>query len=241
MRILREWILRLRGALHPARRDEDLAEELRLHADLAAEAAQRQGVDPQQSGRAARIRAGGTAQTMDALRDQRGLPWLDDFARDVRHGLRSLRRTPVFTAVAMLTLALGIGANTAIFSIVNTVILQPLPYPRPEQLMFLGTQFPGLPDFTVSPPEYLEFREINRSFSVVGGCRCWTDNEVNLASGDRPLRVRSAEVDANLLRALGVEAAQGRLFTVADTEVSGGEDPPAVVLLSHTLWQTAFG
>src|SRR5205814_4676714 len=81
---------------------------------------------------------------MDTLRDQRGLPWLDDLARDVSHGLRTLRRTPVFTAVALLTLALGIGANTAIFSIVNGVILRPLDYPKPAQLMFVTTEFPEL-------------------------------------------------------------------------------------------------
>jgi hypothetical protein len=142
MRILREWIHRLRGTLLPGRRDGDLEEELRLHLEMAAEDARRRGLSSADSVRTARLKAGGALQAMDALRDQRGLPWLEDLTRDVRHGLRTLRRSPDFTAVALVTLALGIGANTAIFSIVNGVILRPLVYPRPEQLMRLTTQSP---------------------------------------------------------------------------------------------------
>src|SRR5580700_2869431 len=140
--------------------------------------------------------------------------WLDDLAREVRHGIRTLGRSPAFTAVALLTLALGIGANTAIFSIVNGVILRPLGYPRPEQLMYLTTEFPlqGFKEFWVSAPEYLEFQKLNRSFSDVGAYRT---GAVNLTAGDRPLRVRSAYVDEHLLRVLGVPAAQGRLFASA--------------------------
>ena len=126
----------------------------------------------------------------------RGLrgPWIDDVTRDVRHGLRMLRRSPGFTVVAVLTLALGIGANTAIFSIVNGVILRPLGYPQPDRLMYLTTQFPslGFAEFWVSPPEYMEFRELNRSFSSVGA---FTTGEANLIAGDRPIRVRTANVD----------------------------------------------
>ena len=144
MRVIREWILRLWGTLLPSRRDTDLEEELRLHLSLATEDARRRGLPAADSARAARIDAGGAAQAMDALRDQRGVTWLDDLARDVRHGLRTLRRTPVFTAVALLTLALAVGANTAIFSILNGVILRPLDYPKPEQLMYLTTEFPAL-------------------------------------------------------------------------------------------------
>ena len=162
---------------------------------------------------------------MDALRDQRGLPWLDDLTRDVQHGIRMLRRTPVFTAVALLTLALGIGANTAIFSIVNGVILRPLDYPRPEQLMYLTTEFPvlGLTGNALSVQEYLEFR---RDQSVVcdgGGVQnhrgaLYTTGEVNLTAGDRPLRVRSISVDAHLLNTLGVQPAQGRFFSQEETD-----------------------
>jgi putative ABC transport system permease protein len=240
MRTLREWILRLGGALRPGRRDEELAEELRLHAELAVEAAQRRGLDPGAAGRAARIHAGGTAQAMDALRDQRGLPWLDDLGRDLRHGIRSLRRTPVFTAVALIILALGIGANTAIFSIVNAVILQPLPYPRPEQLMYVNSQVPrlGLSVFSVSHPEYLELRQLSQSFSAMGVFRL---GEVNLTAGDRPVRVRSAAIDEYLLPTLGFQPVEGRFFSRGETETENSVGGAPLAILSSELWRSAFG
>src|SRR5437762_9804637 len=147
------------------------------------------------------------------------------FGRDLRYAFRALKRSPGFATVAVLTLALGIGANTASFSIVNSVILRPLGYPKPEQLMYLTTQFPAFAfdQFWVSPPEYLEFREINRSFSAVGA---YTTGEVNLTAGDRPLRVRSAQVNDDLLRALGVQAEQGRIFGKGETDVSGPVPAP---------------
>jgi putative ABC transport system permease protein len=173
---------------------------------------------------------------------------VNGIVQDLRYAVRTLVKTPGFTAVALLTLALGIGANTAIFSIVNGIILRPLGYPKSEQLMYLTTQFPslGFTEFWVSPPEYMEFREINRSFSAVGA---YTTGEVNLSAGDdRPLRVRSAGVDEHLLNALGIQPAQGRLFAKGETDISGpapvpGEPaplPPRVAILSHELWQSAF-
>ena len=168
--------------------------------------------------------------------------------QDLRLAIRSLRRTPGFTSVALLTLALGIGANTAIFSIVNGVLLRPLAYPKPEQLMYLTTQFPslGFLQFWVSPPEYMEFRELNQSFSAVGA---FATSEVNLTAGDRPVRARSADVDEHLLNALGLQPVEGRLFAKGETDVSGplpgpGQRalaPPPIAILSHELWQTAFG
>src|SRR5690242_17080458 len=245
MRFVRKWIHRLLGTLLPSRRDADLEEELRLHVAMAAEAARRRGLEPGDAVRAARIEAGGTSQAMDTLRGQRGLPWLDDLARDVSHGLRTLRRTPVFTAVALLTLALGIGANTAIFSIVNGVILRPLDHPKPAQLMFVTTEFPalGLTRNPLSVQEYLEFRQINQSFAAVGAYRtaggAYTTGEVNLTAGGRPLRVRSISVDAGLLSTLGVQPAQGRLFTAEETSRAGGL-APALAIISYELWQAVF-
>jgi predicted permease len=167
---------------------------------------------------------------------------------DLVYAVRVLRKSPVFALTVILTLALGIGANTAIFSVVNGIILRPLGYPKPGQLMYLTTQFPamGFTQFWVSPPEYLEYREQNRSFADVGA---FQTGEVNLTAGDRPVRVRAAFVDEHLMNVLGVPAEQGRLFTKGETDVSGGppgpgQPPPlrpAIAILSHELWQRAFG
>jgi predicted permease len=173
----------------------------------------------------------------------------DNIRQDLRLAVRSLLRTPAFAAVTILTLALGIGANTAIFSIVNGVILRPLGYPKPEQLMCLTTQFPafGFDQFWVSPPEYFEFRDLNQSFASVGA---YTTGEVNLTAVDRPLRVRSASVDHELLTALGVQPIAGRLFAKGETDVIPLPNPapnqppvplPPFCILSYELWQTAFG
>ena len=256
MRRLLEWMRRLVGTLRAGRRDDDLDEELRAHLALAEEDARRRGLEPGAAARSARIEAGGAAQAMESFRDQRGLPWLEDLAADVRHGARLLWRSPAFAAVALLTLALGIGANTAAFSVLHGVILQPLVYPDPGQLMRLapygaaaGSGVGGL-----SYPEYEELRAMNRSFAHLGafttgrantggGSGSWT-GEVNLTAGDRPLRVRSAAVDEHLLQALGVQPAQGRVFGPGETDAMAerpglGGQPIAIV--SHQLWQSAFG
>ena len=170
----------------------------------------------------------------------------DNLRQDLRLAVRGLLRAPAFAAITILTLALGIGANTAIFSIVNGVILRPLWYPKPEQLMYLTTQFPalGFDQFWVSPPEYFEFREMNQSFSAVGA---YTTSEVNLSAGDRPLRVRAAAVDDTLLQALGMQPMLGRLFATGETDVVPPPNPtgpvplPPICILSYELWQSAFG
>jgi putative ABC transport system permease protein len=156
--------------------------------------------------------------------------WLDEIAQAVRYALRTLRKSPGFTTIAVLTIALGIGANTAIFSVVNAAILQPLGYPQPQQLMFLTTGQHG----TVSAAEYWELTEINQSFSVIGA---FVTGEANLSARDRPRRAAIASANAELFEALAVPPARGRWFRREETSAGG----PAVVILSHELWQSAFG
>jgi predicted permease len=155
---------------------------------------------------------------------------MDIVLRDIRYAIRSLRGTPGFTVTALLTLALGIGATTAIFSVVNSVVLRPLPYPKPEQLLSVTTRFENVEENWFAVPEYIEFRDVNRSFSSLGA---YVTGEVNLFAGDPPRRVRVAVVDSHLLHTLGIPPAQGRWFM--DTE------PENHAILSHDLWQAAFG
>ena len=228
----------LRGLARRRAIDAEADDELQFHLEQEVEANLARGMSSAEARRVALRDLRGLTQTRQAVREVR-TTWLDSVWYDTRLALRSLRRSPVFTAVALLTLALGIGANTAILSIVNGVLLRPLAYPRPAELMYLDSQ-----QFPVSVAEYLEFQQFNRSFADVGAFRL---GEANLMAGDRALRVRSAIVDAHLLNALGVQPAAGRLFTSHDSVASapalpGGSAVTApVALISYELWQSAFG
>ena len=158
-----------------------------------------------------------------------------EFLSDLRYSLRGLRRSAGFTIVAVLTLALGIGANSAIFSVVNGVMLRPLPYDAPDELIVLHTQFPtlGFDEFWMSPPEFLELREWNQSFASIGGYR---SGLASVGGEERPLRVTSAVATAEFFTTLGVTPLMGRAFT-PEEDLPGG-DPVAV--LAYDLWQGAF-
>src|SRR4051812_26734501 len=161
---------------------------------------------------------------------------MDALFRDLRHAIRNLLRTPGFALVTILTLALGIGANTAIFSVVNAVILRPLGYPDPDRLVFISSQFPkmGFDQFWVSPPEFLEFQERTRAFSAVGA---FATNQANLSAADRPRRVNNGLVSAGVFQGLGVSPMLGRAFDPSETVPNG----PLVAMLSYETWQSAFG
>ncbi len=154
----------------------------------------------------------------------------------MRYALRTLVKSPAYAAITILTLALGIGANTAIFSVVNGVMLKPLPYPRSERLLFLSSTFPnlGFDRFWISVPEWAEFKERNQSFQRVGGYR---EGAVNLGTPERPRRVNSMVVTPELLDVLGVPALRGRLFTDDDSR-PGAED---VSIVSYATWRADFG
>ena len=152
---------------------------------------------------------------------------------DLRYALRMLAKSPVFSLIAVLTLALAIGANTAIFSVVNAVLLRPLPYPQSEQLVrVFGTQ-PTLDEAPTSPANFLEWREENQVFERIG---TWTGQGFNLLGGDKPERVIGARVSADLLQLLRVQPELGRLFTNEEDQEGRGQ----VVILSHDFWRSRF-
>jgi len=161
---------------------------------------------------------------------------MSELYADVRYALRSLRRSPAFALVTILTLALGIGANSAIFSVVNGVVLRPLPYGEPDRLVRIASRFPalGFDRFWVSPPEYMELQERNRSFLSIGGYRT---GESSVGGDDAPLRATSAIATHELFDVLGVAPVRGRAFD----ELEDAPNTEPVVVLSWELWQRAFG
>jgi putative ABC transport system permease protein len=241
MATLREWAARWLGAWRPRRSDAELEEELRLHIELATEHERRLAADEATAPRAVGLRVGTMTRTMDALRDQRGWPWLDDLARDVRYGARALRRNPTFTAVALLTLAIGIGANTAVFSIVDGVLLKPLPYPDPEQLVAVWHSAPGATglaslsgDLLLSPSMFFTYAEQNRTLQAIG---VWAVGSVTVTGRAEPEQVRGVAVSSGVLEALGVPPLLGRWLSPSDQAPAS----PRVTMLGYGYWQRRFG
>jgi predicted permease len=246
MRVLDKARLRLRSLFCRSNVDFELEAELRYHLDQLTEENISSGMPPEEARRAAQRMIGGTARYKEECRDMRRVGFVEDLVQDLRCTIRSLAKSPGFTGVVVATLALGIGANTAIFTIVHGVLLRPLDYAKPDQLMYLTAEAPaiGSTRSALSAPEYIEFRQMNRSFAAVGaystGGAAYTTGEVTLASGDRPLRVRSISVDAHLLKALSIQPEQGRFFREEETAHWTGTLPPPIAILSHELWRTAF-
>jgi len=237
MELLR-WIdaarARMRVILQRRRADAELHEELAFHLAMQEHVNAQRGLRGVDATRRARVQFGGVMQAFEASRERRPLSFVETAMQDLRYAMRMMRKTPGFAAAAVVTLALGIGANTAIFSVLNTVILRPLAYPRPDRLMLLTSVFPNFDRFWVSFPEFLEFREWTRAFSSVGA---YTTGDSNLATADRPQRVRLMVASADLFTTLGVPARLGRTFDAAETRPGGAQ----VVVLSHRIWQSAFG
>ncbi|HEX2253289.1 MAG TPA: ABC transporter permease [Thermoanaerobaculia bacterium] len=161
---------------------------------------------------------------------------MDSLLADIRFALRQFAKRPLFTAVVVVTLALGIGGNAAIFTVADQVLLRPLPYAEPEALVRVYTQFPslGFERFWMSGPELMELAEWNRSFTAVGA---WADGSFNVSDGENPVRVRGAAVNAAFFDVLGVAPVRGRWITAAEDQPAA--DPVAV--LGHDLWERAFG
>ncbi|TAM81940.1 MAG: ABC transporter permease [Acidobacteria bacterium] len=216
--------------------ERELDEEFRSHLEICGADLKRQGLSRTEAERQARIDFGGYQRYKEECREAFGTRLLQELAQDLRHGLRQLRRNPGFTIVAAVTLALGIGATTAIFSVVNGVLLKPLPYPHPEQLVAVWLTAPGMNvnDLNPGPSDYLLFRDQNRTFQDVG---LSTGYSVNVTGLGKPERVGSLKVTYDLLPALGATPMLGRSFTRAD-DAPGS---PEVVMLTYGYWRRRLG
>lgn len=228
-----EWLSelgrRLAMLFRGARFDRDLQDEMRLHMELRQQEQMAQGLSPESARAAARRRFGNAALLGEVSGDVWGWRWLDHFAQDLRYGARSLLRTPGFTAVAVIALALGIGANTAIFSVVSAVLLRPLAYQDADRLVTI------LHDGSspVAVANYLDWRDQSRSFEAMGAAEYWSPN---LTNSDSPEHLAGLRVTQNLLPMLGIDPLLGRVF-VPGEDRKGAEHE---VVLSYRLWQRRF-
>lgn len=236
---VRRWAMRVRGWRAGEAAEADLAAELDSHIDLHVRDQVRTGASPEEARRQAILALGGVEATKERYRDQRGLPALDAWIRDVRVGLRALCKSPGFTAGAVIVLALGIGANTTIFSLVHAVLLRPLPYPRPERLVSVWHRppqaaFPGLARFSVSPANYFDWAAESRSFD---GLAIRQFRSLNLTGTAEPETLKAQAASVNFFDLIGVPPALGRTFT-RDDDVEGASQ---VVVLSDGVWKRRFG
>jgi predicted permease len=216
----REWLHRLLGTLK--QRDGEAEEELRFHLAMAEEEALRRG----ETVREARLRAGGLAQAAEAIRDQSVVGWLADFLRDSRHGIRLLKKSPLFTAAAIVSLALGIGANTAIFSLVDAVILRMMPVHEPERLVQFGRD--------LSYPLFRQFGEELHCFTDMFAQSSFMGRR-DVIFNEEPETVSTEIVSSNYYSVLRISALAGRTF---DSGMDQSREPAAII--SYAFWQRRF-
>ena len=228
-----------RNLFHKDRVDQECSEEIQAYLDLLTEAQLREGVSSQEARRNALIELGGVEQVEERVREIRMGRSIETVWRDVRTGVRSLVHSPVFTVVTVVSLALGIGANTAIFSVVNSLLLRPLPYPESDRLVDVWhtppqQSFPGLDKFSVSPANYLDWKAQSTAFEQMA---VYTHVGLSLSTSNDPLPLIGAAVSSDFFSVLRTNATRGRTFT-PDEERTGHDQ---VVVIGNGLWQRAFG
>jgi len=225
---------RVIAALRRTKAERELDDEVTFHLDMQAREFEAAGMTPDQARLAARRAFGGVDQVKEAYRDRRGLPILDALQQDLRHALRGLRRTPGFTVAALLTLGLGIGATSAIFSVTRAVLLAPLPYEAPGRRVMIWSQWTGWDKTWVSEAELNDYRTRCRTLRRAAA---WDSGQINITGAGEPVRVGIGHVTANLFATLGATPLLGRTFTEA-------EDAPGrntVAVLGYGLWQRQYG
>jgi putative ABC transport system permease protein len=227
--------VRLRAVFHRGRVEQELDEELRDYIERATEAHLARGLSPDEARRAALAALGGLEARKEACRDARGTRLLDELRQDARYAGRTLAHARAFTAGAILTLALGLGASVAVFTIVNGVLLRPLPFPEPERLFVIWSRplGPVLSERGMWDRDYLAFHAADRSFEHTAA---FSSFDANLLSPAEPLHVRVASVTAGFFETLRVPPALGRLFVTSDEPQAA-----SLIVLGYDVWQRAFG
>ena len=228
-----------RNLLHKDCVEQEFTEELRTYLDMLTETKIRQGFTPGEARRNALVELGGVEQVHEKVREIRMGHIIETAWRDVRFGVRALVHNPVFSIVTVLSLALGIGANTAIFSVVNGLLLRPLPYPESERIVDVWhtppqQSFPGMNRFSVSPANYLDWKAQSSAFEQMA---IYSYSGFSLSTSNDPLPLIGAPVSSDFFSVLRTNAMQGRTFT-PDEERPGRDQ---VVVIGHKLWQRAFG
>jgi putative ABC transport system permease protein len=236
MRYLRAALRRLAGVFTGHRADDDLTEELQSHLDMETAENIRRGMNPNEARRQALLASGGLTQAAEAVRDRRGLPWIEHITADVRYAFRTLRRSPAFTAVVVITLALGIGANTAIFSVVRGVLLKPLPNRNGDRLLYLrqSADGPGQANTSFSVPEVHDLRTGVRSLGGIAEYSPWS---LTLQGANDAIRIDVGLVTGNYFDVMGLAPVLGRVTRPEDD----GPGVPPVMVLTHAFWMKRFG
>ena len=215
-------------------RQEELGEEIESHLRMAARGREECGENPRQAEQSARREFGNAGLVKEVTRDQWGWRWVEQLLQDLRYGARALRNSLGFTVIAVLTLALGIGANTALFSVVNGVLLNPLPFPEPDHLFTVDASKPNFPDGSISYPNFLDWHRINHSFSFFAVSRSTGYLLTGMGAADE---LDAVVVTSDLFPMLGIKPVLGRWFTPAEDEIGASD----VVAISTDLWKRKFG
>jgi predicted permease len=238
MRQLRTLFIRFAGLFHRQRRDRELTDELDSHLQFHIDDNLRRGMAPEEARRHAHLKLGGVEQTKEIYRERGGLPMIETVLQDLRYALRMFARNPGFTAVAVLTLALGIGANTAIFTVVDAVLLKPLSYPQPDRIATASLTIEKDPADRApyGTADFLAAHERQRSFAAFAAVSQPGDS-IAYTGGPEPLQIHGTSATADFFSVLGIDPLLGRTFAPEDDKP--GRD--RVVVLSHAFWQQHFG
>jgi len=225
---------RITNLFHRSKLDQEIEAELRSHIELRTADNMAAGMSPKEARRQAVLRFGSRAAMKERVIAADAHMFLDSLWQDIRYALRMLRKSPGFTAVAVLTLALGIGANTAVFSVVDAVILRPLPFKDASRIVSIEGYYARR--FVEKPTLHSEWADWAKGTKTLEDISVYEDGEVNLAGRSQAIRVRAAEVSGNFFDALGVQSLRGRTFTAEEEESA-----PQVALLNAGFWKEHYG